>query len=345
MIDSKVSAVVDTELIKAIEEIFVHRQRRAARKVWTLVNNKGGVGKTFDTLALAYALAVYFGLNVLVVDMDPQGNSTRRAGYGLYEIENRATLTEALKMNQEGIASQIVLPCLWEDIHNGGIDILPSRLDLEARVSEAAIADAVSKITEAVTDHDPDLLRRLDPIFQKVIGSLTHPRERLRNILGNDFLDEYDIVLIDCQPSLGHLTQMSYVASDGVLLATKPDYDSVNGAARTRSVLHEIRSALGVPTLDVHGVLVTDLQIINRTITKERQHGSTRPAEISLSQLKRTFGDLVWEPFCERKSSLADNTNIGLSPVDGLNPQDRRYMNELLINWGAKLLEVSCAAA
>lgn len=337
MIDTRVRELVPSGLLDQLEAAVAEGSGSGLRrKVWTLVNHKGGVGKTFDTLALAWVLASCYGLHVLVVDMDPQANSTRRAGYGAYATENLATLTEALKINEVGNGRMIVKPFKW-DIANGSIDLLPSRLDLETRSEEAAIAGAVYRIRTAVKQWRPNLLDQLDPIMNEVVGSLTHPRERLRNTLGGGFLDEYDIVLIDCQPSLGHLTQNAYVASDGVLLCTKADYDSLNGAARTQIKLHESRKALGVPELDVHGVLLTDLQIINRT----RGFGSFRAAEESIEQLQETFGSLLWHPFLERKSALAENTDFGVPIVENLSARDREYVTTVMIQWGAKLLEVS----
>lgn len=337
MIETRVRELVPSALLDRLEVAIADGSGPGLRrKRWTLVNHKGGVGKTFDTLALAWVLAVCYGLHVLVVDMDPQANSTRRAGYGAHATENLATLTEALKLNEVGNAKMIVKPFKWE-IPNGSIDILPSRLDLEARSEEAAVAGAVYRIRSAVKQSRHDLLDQLNPIMDEVVGSLTHPRERLRNILGGGFVDDYDIVLIDCQPSLGHLTQNAYVASDGVLLCTKADYDSLNGAVRTQTKLHETRKALGVPELDVHGVLLTDLQIINRT----RGHGSFRAAEESIGDLQEAFGGLLWTPFLERKSALAENTDYGVPIVENLTTKDREHVTTVMIEWGAKLLEVS----
>jgi len=348
MIDERVRTVASPELIRAVEEAIRGGEGPGLdRKVWTLVNHKGGVGKTFDALALAWVLAVCFGLHVLVVDMDPQANSTRRAGYGADATMNRPTLTEALKMNITGSASGIVLPFMWKGAtdNGGSIDLLPARLDLETRSHEAAVAEAVGRIRSTLKLRGKqDLLAQIEPELQEVVGSLDNPRSRLRNIISGDFIDGYDIVLIDCQPSLGHLTQMAYTASDGVLLCTKADFDSMNGAIRTREVLHQYRTEMGVPNLDVHGVLLTDLQIINRAETEKRKHGSFNAAEESIADLKEAFGDLLWQPFLERKSALAENTDYGSPITDSLSEANRVYVTDVMIHWGTKLLEVSCGS-
>lgn len=350
MVDTRVNVHVDPQLVRAVEEAINGGQGPGlTRKVWTLINHKGGVGKTFNTMALAWVLAVCYGLHVLVVDMDPQANSTRRAGLSAIETDTLATITDALRMNVTGCAASIVKPVRWGDLdkengapdHVGSIDILPARLDLEIRAQEGATADVVDKIVQVAQLSAPHIMGDLDPILKRVLGNLGEPRSRLKNILGGNFLDGYDIVLIDCPPSLGHLTQNAWVASHGVLLCTKADFDAVNGASRARTALHQTRTALGVPNLDVHGILLTDLQIINRKVTDKRRFGSIRSAEDSIADLEKQFGGLLWRPFLERKSVLAENVDYGVSPVDALKTTDMSYVSEVLIKWGAKLLEAS----
>ncbi len=343
MIDTRVRTFVPPELIRQIEERFAESGPGPKRKVFTLVNNKGGAGKTHDVLALALILDVCFGLHVLIIDMDPQANATRRVGHGAVAMQQRSTLTEALKMAVPGLAKQIVLSCTWEEANkNGSIDILPARLDLENRVNEAATADAVAMIEEIVRREQPDLLEPLGPIFKQVVGSLDHPRQRLRTILAGGFLDAYDIVLIDCPPSLGHLTQNAYVASDGVFLCTTPSFDSVNGAVRTRTVLQQTRAELGVPGLEIHGVFVTDLHRTRRADATKGTVGAAQYAEKNIQRLRSSFGPVLVEPFMERKSAVAENTDLAVAVTNELLPKDLEYVNEVLIRWAARLLEVSC---
>lgn len=344
MTDSRVNVLVDPDLVRAVEEaINGGTGPGLRRKTWTLVNHKGGVGKTFCVMALAWVLAVHYGLHVLIVDIDPQANSTRRAGLNAMDTERLPTITDALRMNVEGCARDIVQHVRWADLAEarGSIDILPSRLDLEARAEEAAMADAVDQIFKSVKLSAPGILSTLDPILKRVLGNLGQPRGRLQNVMGGDFLKSYDLVLIDCPPSLGHLTQNAWTASEGVLLCAKADFDSVNGAVRARDTLHRIRSAMGVPHLDVHGVMLTDLPITNRQITERRKFGSVRNAEESIQDLQRNFGDLLWRPFFERKSVLAENVDYGVSPVDQLKTADVNYVTSVLTGWGGKLLEAS----
>jgi cellulose biosynthesis protein BcsQ len=337
----RVREVLTPDRVSDIEQLIASPDTTFTRKTWAFINNKGGVGKTFNVMALSYALAEFFGLHVLVVDMDPQGNATRRAGHSSAAMTQVSTLVEALKMNIKGSAEQIRLPVRWDNMTSGGsVDILPSRLDLENRVVEAATADAVRMVEQMVRQEAPALQESLGPILKQVRGSLNHPRERLRNIMDGVHAD-HDLILIDCPPSLGHLTQNAYCAADGVLLCVKADYDSVNGAARTRDVLHQDRSAMGVPRLDVHGVLLTDLQRTGRTDEANGLAGTFTAAQESIEDLRGIFGDLLWTPFLERRSVLAQNTDYGVPIVDELRGKDLRYVSDVLIHWSSNLLEVS----
>src|SRR5947207_15828846 len=96
---------------------------------WRVVaaNNKGGAGKTATTVALAAALAD-LGHRVLAVDMDPQGNLTRRLGYDEVSWRDRATLSDALRLRADAPAdpAAVVVPCAWEHELAQRIDLLPS---------------------------------------------------------------------------------------------------------------------------------------------------------------------------------------------------------------------------
>ncbi|UAJ81772.1 AAA family ATPase (plasmid) [Leifsonia sp. ZF2019] len=190
-------------------------------------NHKGGVGKTSVTIQLAAALA-RMGFRILVVDMDPQANLTRRLGYE-YDDDPFATVSEAIKQNADGAAEGVVLGANWVDEKSGEptaeaqlIDIIPSRFDLINREQEAG-----------------------------AIGSV----RRLRKAL-SQWSDRYDFVLIDTRPDLGHLVQMAMAAADEVLVVFDPEYDTVGGAMRMETFVEDHAVDLGNPTLRVTGYIV-----------------------------------------------------------------------------------------
>lgn len=175
-------------------------QRRRTRVA--LGNNKGGVGKTGTTIHLAASLAE-MGRRVLVLDADPQANASRRLGRPFRPDSPTVTMSEVIKSGERGAAADAIVPCGWGGIYTERIDVIPSRFDLENRISEAAVMGA---------------------------------RQRLRRALdGVD--DEHDVTLMDCPPSLGHLTQLVLAAADWGVTMVEPEYDGVEGATRFRDFM------------------------------------------------------------------------------------------------------------
>jgi chromosome partitioning protein len=186
-------------------------------------NHKGGSGKTAATTGFAAALAEQ-GKRVLVVDLDPQANATRRLG-AAYDPEHPVpTTAEVIRDASEGIAAQAIRPCGWEEPYSDHIDVIPARFDLENRISEAGIVGAVLRLQRAMAGTD----------------------------------DEYDVTLFDCPPSLGHLTQLALAAADVAVCTVEPEYDSVEGAMRYRDFVADAhnRAGLSNPDLRLIGYIV-----------------------------------------------------------------------------------------
>lgn len=189
------------------------------------LNNKGGVGKTFATVALAEA-AANRGLRVLVVDLDPQANATRRLRVSTGAATPYATLTACLQLGVgQGVAKEYIHAHGWDE--RIPIDVLPADLDLEDRTLEAGQPGAHHRLRKALFGMD----------------------------------DDYDLTLIDCPPSIkGHLTVLGIAALDGpgdtVLVPLNPEYDAVAGARRVIEFIRLYREDLGVPALEVRGLIL-----------------------------------------------------------------------------------------
>jgi chromosome partitioning protein len=179
--------------------------------VTSIINLKGGVGKTTITLALAHFLAVEHGRRVLVIDLDPQTNATvclipenewkarDETGRTLYQL-----FADQVKGTRKFNADASIV----RDVSNvgtgvAGLDLLPSSLRL------IKVQDRVTQITDFET-------YERGPIFA------------LRDALA-DFLPYYDHVLIDCPPSLGVVTLNGLAISDSYLIPVVPDTLSVLG--------------------------------------------------------------------------------------------------------------------
>ena len=153
--------------------------------VVAVANQKGGVGKTTVTLGIADA-AARRGLKVLVVDLDPQANAT--SGLGV-EAPGR-TVDDALAADRTGALADVVTASAWPNGTGPAPAVAPSSPSLAAREPQLAT----------------------DPIGAQ---------DRLRHAL-EGVADGYELVLLDCPPSLGLLTVNGLVAADRVLIVTEP---------------------------------------------------------------------------------------------------------------------------
>lgn len=213
--------------LRAVDTAQPRLGRRRAVK-----NNKGGVGKSTLLRELACALARR-GRHVLAVDMDPQGNLTRRLGVTVDIFDGQPTLTHALKQRRRGGAADIVVPCGLDTPEAALIDVLPADLGLEVRAKEAAEPGA---------------------------------HNRLRRILYGTS-DLYDYTLIDCRPALGHLEELVIAAldgdGDGYYLVVEPGHDAISGAYRVMTTVRGWAEALEIAAPPL-GVIVnlTDIQTV-----------------------------------------------------------------------------------
>ena len=254
-----------------------------ARRV-AVANNKGGVGKTTTTIRLAEALAKA-GRRVLVVDLDPQGNASRRLGWAYNEADPQLTISEAIRADQVGVAGQVVQSIGWEADYAHRMGLCPARLELENRMAEAGVAGAWRRLAKALEVAD----------------------------------DGFDYTLIDCPPSMFHLTQLGLAAAHHVLVVTEPEYDSVEAAVRVRDFVKERAADLANPSLSIVGVVINAAQNLG-------SHSDQRES------VREIFGDLVWEPIVRHRSLIvdADGDEVPLTEIRGAKANEVRGAYELL---------------
>lgn len=184
---------------------------------------KGGVGKTSVVLGLAGA-ALQRSIRTLVVDLDPQGNSTATLEPG----ETAATLADVLDDPQRTVLWDAIAPSAWGD----GLDVLVGAEEVE---------------THNRPDPDITRLRGLDQALSQLTNS------------PDQHTAPYRLVLLDCPPSLGQLTRSALVAADRALLVTEPTIYAVTGVQRAFEAVQNEREHN--PDLQPLGVVVNRARI------------------------------------------------------------------------------------
>ena len=188
----------------------------------TVSNQKGGVGKTTTTVNIAAALAIA-GLNVLVIDIDPQGNASTALG-----IEHHADVDSIYDVLINDMAlSDVVAEC--PDIDN--LTVAPATIHLAG--AEIELVSLVAR---------EQRLRRALEEYAKY-------RE------AND-MDRLDYVFIDCPPSLGLLTVNAFVAAQEVLIPIQCEYYALEGLSQLLKNIEMIQKHLN-SDLSVSTILLT----------------------------------------------------------------------------------------
>lgn len=186
-------------------------------KVLALANQKGGVGKTTTAVNLATAMAAY-GLRVLVIDLDPQGNAS--TGLGVSRQDRHRDIYSVLAGSTD--LQSAVLPTVVP-----GLSLVPSTPDLSGAelelVEQAGREYRVRAVLEQYLEETPDTP---------------------------------DVVFIDCPPSLGLLTLNALVASGGVLVPLQCEFYALEGLSMLLQTVERIRRAFN-PQLTVQGVVLT----------------------------------------------------------------------------------------
>ena len=191
--------------------------RPAQCRIMTIANQKGGVGKTTSAVNLAAALTSY-GMRVLVVDLDPQGNAS----------------TALAVEHTSGTPS--VYECLLGEI----------------ALADAAVPSGQSPDLLCV----PATIDLAGAEIELV--SMVAREQRLQQALSNQVLDAMDVdyVLVDCPPSLGLLTVNALVAAAEVLIPIQCEYYALEGLGQLLNNIELVRAHLN-PRLHVSTILLT----------------------------------------------------------------------------------------
>ena len=190
--------------------------RPAGPRIISIVNQKGGVGKTTTTINLGAALADE-GFNVLLVDLDPQGNAS--TGLGV-DVNARAVTTYDLLLEDADLKDVI------QKTGVDGLVIAPATTDLSSADIEMMSIEKRSFLLH-------------DALRQPAIDAFA-----------------LDFILIDCPPSLSLLTVNAMVASHSVLVPLQSEFFALEGLSQLMLTIREVRQTAN-PNLRIEGVLLT----------------------------------------------------------------------------------------
>ncbi|MBC6983348.1 AAA family ATPase [Caulobacter sp. 17J80-11] len=196
----------------------MRNETRAAPRVLSVSNQKGGVGKTTTAINLGTALAAV-GERVLIVDMDPQGNAS--TGLGVPKTARRTTIYDVV-VDGAPIAETAI------ETSVPGLSIIPSDADLSGIEIELSQADRRSF--------------RLRDALEQVREDRSHPG--------------FTYVLIDCPPSLNLLTVNAMTAADAVLVPLQCEFFALEGLSQLMRTVELVRGSLN-PRLEIQGVVLT----------------------------------------------------------------------------------------
>lgn len=194
----------------------------------SIANQKGGVGKTTTAINVGIGL-VKEGKKVLLVDFDTQGSMTKALGMKADTL--RHTICTVMDKYLEGDSEDQLKNYIEEFVklhQEEGIDFIPSNSILAGM--ENTLLDEKPEIRNYV-------LKRLLSIYQ----------------------EEYEYILIDCQPSLGILTLNAFCASNSVMVPVQAQFLALEGFEELIKTIRRVRKKLN-PEIDIEGVLLTMIQ-------------------------------------------------------------------------------------
>jgi chromosome partitioning protein len=187
-------------------------------RIITISNQKGGVGKTTTTVNLASALASK-GLQVLVIDLDPQGNASTALG-----IDHHADIKSIYEVLIDDVPIEKV------------VQISPERPGLTCVPATIHLAGAEIELVSLVARE-----QRLRTAIETYLNTTMNPP---------------DYVLIDCPPSLGLLTVNAFVAAKEVLIPIQCEYYALEGLSQLTRSIEMIKKHLN-PELELSTILLT----------------------------------------------------------------------------------------
>lgn len=244
-------------------------------KIIAFINQKGGVGKTTSAINIAAIYSQLLGKKVLLVDMDPQGNAS--TGLGIYPDKITKTIYDALIEPNFSVKDAIYKTYI------NNLDLIPSNSGLSA---------AEAKLNAMVAGGQFKLQGVLSKVKQ-----------------------EYDLILIDCPPSMGYLSVNALTAADECIIPLQAELYSIQGVANLQETITAIQTYTN-QKLVLRGLLIT----LFDSRTKIHQENE--------QNLRNHFQEKVFKTNIPKNIKLAACVNDGRAIItDGMNsPGAQAYL-------------------
>jgi len=223
------------------------------KKIISVINQKGGVGKTTTVINLATALAE-LGKKILVIDLDPQGNAT--TGLGVSNNDNDKNIYKII-IGQNNPINCIQPSCIKN------LDLIGSNVNLSG--------------LEVETASDPKRAFLLKEILEK----------------NENIFSKYENIFIDCPPSLSLLTIMSLVVADELLVPLQTEFFALEGISQLVKTIERIKVNLNpdlnirgilLTMFDKRNKLSNQVDEEARKYFKEKVYKTVIPRNVRLSE-------------------------------------------------------------
>ncbi len=228
-------------------------------KVISIINMKGGVGKTTLAVNLAYALAKFHGKKILLIDADPQFNATQylisQKDYVDYiNNESKKTVLDIFRDTPESAPSTVT---------EGSLRSSPTPITLENGIINIYDNEGKFDIVPSTLE-----LMTVQTAERGTENKLRWFIERIK--------DAYDFIFIDCPPTMSIYTDSAYLASEGYIIPIKPDYLSSVGLPLLERSIRQLEANYGKKIKQI-GIVFTMAQphtkLTRRTMRTIRSSG------------------------------------------------------------------------
>lgn len=242
----------------------------------SLINQKGGVGKTVTTVNLAAAMKEK-GLEPLVVDYDPQMNATDWL-LGREATEEDVTIFDSLSKLDSPDSDEWAFTEIVRTSETMGVDFVPS----DRRMAAASFDSVIGR----------------SPVFPQQFRHRVQEVRTAQVSVNSTSAKNYDFCLVDCPPSLGRSIATALAGSDGVIVPVNADRFSMRGVTQLQQTIKQIRKVHN-DGLRILGLLPNNLDLRSNMVNKMRE------------KFKEVYDDILFDTFILWRSKINEAATHG----------------------------------